>query len=584
MRFFAVALIFYGVAASYAQTPQVPHKMRFADMTLTIRDDARREIQKDVDALTKSPKYFEIKAERARTYFPLIEKIFEEERLPTDFKYLVLQESALIPDAVSVSNAVGFWQFKDFTAMEMGLRVDNQVDERMNIISSTRAAAKYLKQNNYLFNNWLYALQSYQMGAGGVKREVGDDHNGARHMEITSETYWYVKKFIAHKVAFENVVKGEPQLKMQVIEVADEKKLSELARQLAMNESELLNYNKWIRAGTIPNDRPYSLLIPYGKLTPELAALWTASSNPVAEVEMAKGKKEADGLERVAINGLDAVKGKPGERASQMAARLNISVSSFLKYNDITIDHIVRSDVYYFIQKKKKKSDALTHTVAPGEDLWLLSQRYGVSLKRLQKMNGLPADQKVEPGDVVWLTTKRPVRTQPEAAVQSPVVASIVADNNEMYFDWEIKLNTEKPEARTIGEPEIIRGEKKVADEYATPENSGRAIHTVAAGETLYSISKQYQVSVADLVTWNRLDWQAGLKSGQQVIISPGSDQPQQPKDVKGNAYQVHEVKASDTLYSVARQYNVSIKEIMDWNGKQDFTLSIGEKLKIYTR
>lgn len=37
---------FFGVAASYAQTPEVPHKMHFADMTLTIRDDARREIQK----------------------------------------------------------------------------------------------------------------------------------------------------------------------------------------------------------------------------------------------------------------------------------------------------------------------------------------------------------------------------------------------------------------------------------------------------------------------------------------------------------------------------------------------------------
>ena len=95
MRFFAVALIFFGVAASYAQTPEVPHKMHFADMTLTIRDDARREIQKDVDALTKSPKYFGIKVERARTYFPLIEKVFAEERLPDDFKYLVLQESAL---------------------------------------------------------------------------------------------------------------------------------------------------------------------------------------------------------------------------------------------------------------------------------------------------------------------------------------------------------------------------------------------------------------------------------------------------------------------------------------------------------
>jgi membrane-bound lytic murein transglycosylase D len=42
-----------------------------------------------------------------------------------------------------------------------------------------------------------------------------------------------------------------------------------------------------------------------------------------------------------------------------------------------------------------------------------------------------------------------------------------------------------------------------------------------------------------------------------------------------------HEVKASDTLYSVARQYGVTIKDIMDWNHKKDFSLSRGEKLEI---
>ena len=100
MKLFAPALIFCGAVASFGQSPQVPHKMHFAGMTLTIRDDARREIQADVDALTKSPKYFNIKAERAKTYFPIVEKVFEEERLPVDFKYLALQESALVPDAV----------------------------------------------------------------------------------------------------------------------------------------------------------------------------------------------------------------------------------------------------------------------------------------------------------------------------------------------------------------------------------------------------------------------------------------------------------------------------------------------------
>ena len=188
MKIFFV--LFFAVSTVAAQTPEVPHKIQFAGMTLSIRDDARREIQKDVNALTQSPKHHNIKVERAKTYFPIIEKVFQEENVPDDFKYLVLQESALIADAVSVSNAVGFWQFKEYTALEMGLRVDKEIDERMNIVASSRAAAKYIKKNNFYFNNWIYALQAYQMGAGGVLRSEKEAKSEQKHGEITSGTYW----------------------------------------------------------------------------------------------------------------------------------------------------------------------------------------------------------------------------------------------------------------------------------------------------------------------------------------------------------------------------------------------------------
>ena len=82
----------------------------------------------------------------------MIERVLKEENVPDDFKYLCIQESGLISDAVSSAKAVGFWQFKDFTAREVGLRVDNRIDERKNIVSATRGAAKYLKRNNFQFD------------------------------------------------------------------------------------------------------------------------------------------------------------------------------------------------------------------------------------------------------------------------------------------------------------------------------------------------------------------------------------------------------------------------------------------------
>jgi len=385
MRFFAVVLIFFGVAASYAQTPEVPHKIHFAGMVLTIRDDAKREIQRDVDALTKSKRYFDMNVERARTYFPIIEKIFKEEQLPEDFKYLALQESSLTPDAVSVSNAVGFWQFKDYTAQEMGMRVDNQIDERMNIVSATRGAARYIKQNNWRFNNWVLALQAYQMGAGGVERALGDKYNGDRHMEITSETYWYVRKYLAHKVAFEEACQGSPQLKISLYETKSEKKLSEIASEVSVDENTLREYNKWAKRGTIPSDKSYHLVIPGGNITQDFNSLTLSSAKASKATPLAKVSHNI-GIKTV-INGVEAIKANEGETLSVIASRAGIGVSKFMQYNDMFIDHTIRPGSFYFVKQKKKKNPSGIYRTKMGDDLWLISQQFGVRLKYLKKLN-----------------------------------------------------------------------------------------------------------------------------------------------------------------------------------------------------
>lgn len=566
MRFFAVALIFFGVAASYAQTPEVPHKMYFADMTLTIRDDARREIQNDVDALTKSPRYFNVKVERAKTYFPIIEKILEEERVPLDFKYLVLQESALIADAVSVSNAVGFWQFKDFTALEMGMRVDKEIDERMNIYSSTRGAARYLKKNNYLFNNWLMALQSYQMGGGGVQRSVGDKYNGDRHMEITSETYWYVKKYLAHKVAFEEVVKGDPQVKVITYPVSVSKGIKDLSNELVVEEATLREYNKWIKGNTIPADRAYAVVIPSGKQPDDFNTLLISSTNdskPAAS-RAAKPVKKT-------INGVPALQAQAGETASGFSSRAGISLSEFLRYNEMTVDAQITPGAFYFLKKKKARAEVASHRAQVGEDLWIISQHYGVRLKQLRKYN----PDKVQPGSEVWFVAHETT----SALVPAMETVSVAEVESGEFFSWSVTPeNSQKQFAALVA----VQNNVEVTPQPQSVERMVRpprdTVHRVLVKETLYSIAKMYGVSVTDLVEWNSLDLTAGIKVNQELKIKA-----QTPEEVSSTPRAlIHEVKGTDTLYSVARQYNVTIKELMDWNRKEDFTLSLGEKLTIW--
>ncbi|MBX2967489.1 MAG: LysM peptidoglycan-binding domain-containing protein [Cyclobacteriaceae bacterium] len=599
MRLTAIFVFFVQVAL--AQSPEVPHKLNFAGITLTIRDDARREIQKDVDALTQYPKYFNIKVERAKTYFPIIEKIFKEENLPDDFKFLVLQESALIADAVSVSNAVGFWQFKDFTAVEMGLRVDKEIDERMNIVSSTRAAAQYLKKNNVYFNNWVYALQAYQMGAGGVMRSVKDYESGSKHMQITSQTYWYVKKFLAHKIAFEGVVKGEGEIKILEYENRNSRSLHALAKEVSVAQDELLAYNKWAKKGNIPHDRTYVVAIPVQGTASQAYASVTkanAESLKVAEHKKLDAKPAvAARADKKAINGILAIKAEGGESATALAKRAGVNLSSFLSYNDLSISDALIAGEYYYLKKKKNKASAYVHVVRKeNESLWSVSQQYGVQLRRLARYNPtLPAGN-LPKGSSVLLTSSARTTTTPVTEVaaveveqdrffnwtteQQPVTASISTKVSQLVEDT--------PVLSPVVVQDVKTDEAGASENDKTGQNSTSPVlpvevtpdlHTVAAGETLYAISKRYNVGVMDLVSWNQLKLEEGIKPGQVLKLKGPVEE-----EAENKGFVVYEVRASDTLYSVARKYDVTIKELMDWNQKKDFSVSVGEKLRIQVK
>ncbi len=584
MRFFAVALIFFGATASQAQAPEVPHKMHFANMTLTIRDDARREIQKDVDALTRHPKYFSVKTERAKTYFPLISKIFADESVPDDLKYMVLQESALVADAVSVSNAVGFWQFKDFTAISMGLRVDKEIDERMNIASASRGAAKYLAQHNEQFDNWILALQAYQMGAGGVKRSVGEKHNGKRHFEVSSDTYWYIKKFIAHKVAFENAVEGEPQVKAIMFESKNRKSISELAKEVAVEEEVLKEYNKWALNGIIPDDKSYVVVIPNGKVDKDFSLL-TLTSNKASKAKPLPTKASLVAPEIKFINGLKTVKALESETLVALTDRAGITLSRFLKFNEIQIDHSIEAGSFYFLEKKKQSTTPHSHKVKLGDDLWSISQQYGIQLKKLKKWNRLSDSEKLAIGAMVWLDkTKTPELNLTPTPLPEVPKEEIIALESET-FNWEVKP---LQEAVPVKE-ELIPQTPVKLEEIVQPsiDLDSAKEHQVIRGETLYSIAKLHGVAVMDLATWNNLSLQNGLRIGQKLILFPIKDDKKvhiladSTTSIEPNSQIIHEVRESDTLYAIARQYGVTIKDLMDWNDKKELTIKEGEKIKI---
>ena len=95
--------------------------------------------------------------------------------------------------------------------------------------------------------------------------------------------------------------------------------------------------------------------------------------------------------------------------------------------------------------------------------------------------------------------------------------------------------------------------------------------HTVQAGETLFSISRTYDLTVSELRDWNNLN-SDNLQPGQTLRISPPA----------GQNRTLHVVEAGESLFGISRMYNVTIAEIQQWNGLQGTDIEIGSRLVIY--
>lgn len=118
--------------------------------------------------LKYSKKRYTQKLNNAYLFVPKIKKVLRENEIPSAFLYLVMAESNFILDASSYKSAKGLWQFMKPTANYFGLKTNEYIDERMDIVKSTKAAVTYLKKLHGMFDKWYLAAVAYNCGEGRV--------------------------------------------------------------------------------------------------------------------------------------------------------------------------------------------------------------------------------------------------------------------------------------------------------------------------------------------------------------------------------------------------------------------------------
>lgn len=232
---------------------------------------------------------------------------------------------------------------------------------------------------------------------------------------------------------------------------------------------------------------------------------------------------------------------QPNQNLETIANQNNKTERKLAKYNDLGYHHIEPGDVLY-LKPKKRKASVASHTVVEGEDMWTISQKYAIKLIPLYKKNLMVEGTEPLPGTVLQLQHK----------------AAVTPDTGR-------SINTIPKYPNTT-----------IKNSNPIPNNNTKEFHVVSAGETLYSISKLYNLTVDELKEINKLVSNE-LALGQKLFLKVGSDSSSKTKpDIT-----THVVKSGDTLFSIARLYGVTVESIKLGNNLKTDNLTVGQIIRI---
>jgi membrane-bound lytic murein transglycosylase D len=254
---------------------EIPEQIKFAGepVPLDLFD-----VREAMDRELLSNTYFHSQTIRliklAHRYFPQIETVLKKNLVPDDFKYLAVAESGLT-QAVSPAHAVGFWQLLKGTALEYGLEVRADVDERYDVVKSTEVACKYLIESYQKYGNWTMTAASYNAGRKGVDRQIERQKKENYYdLLLNEETARYLYRVLAFKLIFEDPAAYGftlsekdlyPEIPVYTVEVdSSVTDFADFASLYGTNYKILKFLNPWLRDTKLsnPSNKKYEILIP----------------------------------------------------------------------------------------------------------------------------------------------------------------------------------------------------------------------------------------------------------------------------------------------------------------------------------
>jgi LysM repeat protein len=220
-------------------------------------------------------------------------------------------------------------------------------------------------------------------------------------------------------------------------------------------------------------------------------------------------------------NGIRTVVAGKYDDIRTIAERHYMPVKRLMKYNDLKAAQALYEGQYVYLQPKRGRTEKKYHIVKGDDSMWSISQQHGVKLFKLQSRNQLAEHEEPAVGETVFLNKKagkKPAlrENKPGYDHSKDEVVFEMADADEDVR--ELVLETESSEHQVVVRQQEANGamqeEAAAAGSGSATQAvsavsdalyAGRKVHTVKKGDTLYSISKLYAISLEELKSWNKL-------------------------------------------------------------------------------
>ena len=550
---------------------------------------------------------------RSGAWRKIIRATFSDMGLPTELAALPHVESSFTPHAYSRVGAAGLWQFTRSTGRRY-MQVDHVVDERLDPLIATVAAARLLKHNHRATGTWPLALTAYNHGAAGMRRasrKTGTKDIAVIVREYRSRTFgfasrnFYVEFLAALEIDqnprkyFGPIAFGSPP-EIEIAELPYYASASGLAKGLGVSLETLEHNNPALRSpvwnGSKRVPKGYPLRVPRADLAEPLETL-------VARVPDSA---------RYAAQTRDSFhKVRRGETLSAIASRYRTSVNELASLNGLRSRHRIRTGQKLRLpeagaQRGRQRASIAgeaprvpppedgIYRVGRGDSLAKIAARFGVTEQDLLSWNAIRDRHRIDVG--------QQLRVSPEASPATPAPATLASAHPDSIAEFTppasapAEFGVVSETSGVVSVADAAAAERAAAGQPADALLADPGDYSVAsdgtievqAAETLGHYAEWLDVRASQLRQLNRMSYGTPLALGRRLRLDLSRATPQIFEERRNEHHRAlqgeyferyaidgtasHRVRRGESIWQLAeRTYDVPLWLLRQYNPDIEF-------------